>query len=173
MGLVDLPPGKQDESPHACGEEAVNRRALVLVVLSGLLLNPLQAVSWAHKADKVTLVKMEDDPNHGMVAVSCRIEGARRRYVCVIDSGATNTVVSDRVLEAQGPVVGMITANGVVRGHQREASLIIGEGLGVKLNAFVQSMLPEDVDIIVGQDVLRQFRTVVFDYGMRQVEFHR
>jgi hypothetical protein len=173
MGLVDLPLEKQDESPHPRGEEDVNMRALVLVVLSGLLLNPLQAVSWAHKPDKVTLVKMEDDPTYRMVSVSCRIGGDKRRYVCVIDSGATNTVVSDRVLEAQGPVVGMITANGVIRGHQREASFTIGEDLEVKSNAFVQSMLPQGVDIIVGQDVLRQFRTVVFDYGTRQVEFHR
>jgi hypothetical protein len=33
--------------------------------------------------------------------------------------------------------------------------------------------MPQDVDILLGQDVLRQFRSVVFDYDKQQVEFHR
>jgi hypothetical protein len=127
----------------------------------------------AQKINRATAVRMEDDPDHKMVGVSCRINAGRRRYICVIDSGATNTIISDRVLKAEGPLVEMITGNGVVRVHQREVSLTIADGLNLKSKAFVQPMMLRGVDILVGQDVLRQFRSVIFNYETRQVEFQR
>lgn len=151
----------------------MNLRGLGVIAFVGLVLNPLQATSWAHKAHNVTLVKMEDDPHYHMVWASCRIKGSPRRYVCVIDSGATTTIVSDRILPAEGPVVWMTTADGVVRANQREVSLIIAEVLEVRSKVSVEPMMPQGVDILVGQDVLRQFRSVIFDYENRQVEFQR
>ena len=116
---------------------------------------------------------MEDDPNHKMVGISCRINADRRRHVCVIDSGATYTVISDRILKPEGPLIPMSTANGVVYAHQREVSLTIADKLKLKSKAFVHSRMMEGIDILVGQDVLRQFRCVVFDYETRQVEFQQ
>jgi len=146
------------------------RQCLGVAACLALLTAP---ATTAQKTDKVTAVRMEDDPNHKMVGVSCRINAGRRRYICVIDSGATNTIVSDRVLKAEGPSVEMITGNGVVRVHQREVSLTIADGLNLKSKAFVQPMMVQGVDILVGQDVLRQFRSVVFNYETRQVEFQQ
>lgn len=151
---------------------AKRRARLCLGVAAGLALLTAPAMR-AQKVDKVTAVKMEDDPDHKMVGVSCRINAGRRRYVCVIDSGATNTIISDRVLKAEGPSVEMITGNGVVHVHQREVSLTIAEALNLKSKAFVQPMMLQGVDILVGQDVLRQFRSVNFNYETRQVEFQR
>jgi hypothetical protein len=142
----------------------------ILLELVGLVLLASQT-SPAQQISKVTAVRMEDDPYHQMVGVTCRVNGSRRRYVCVIDSGATNTIVSDRVLKAEGPLIEMTTGNGVVRVHQREVSLTIADGLELKAKALVQSMMLQGVDILVGQDVLRQFRFVIFDYEARQVEF--
>jgi hypothetical protein len=133
----------------------------------------IDPVTSAQKINKVTAVRMEDDPDHKMVGVSCRINAGRRRYVCVIDSGATNTIISDRVLKAEGPLGEMTTGNGVVRVHVREVSLTIADGLNLKSKAFVQSMMLPGVDILVGQDVLRQFRSVIFNYETRQVEFQQ
>lgn len=130
-------------------------------------------VASAQKINEVTSVRMEDDPDHKMVGVSCRINSGRRRYVCVIDSGASITIVSDRVVKAQGPVVEMTTGNGVVHVHQREVSLTIADGLNLKSKAFVQSMMLQGIDVLVGQDVLRQFRSVIFNYETRKVEFQR
>jgi len=144
------------------------RQCLGVAACLALLTAP---ATTAQKTDKVTAVRMEDDPNHKMVGVSCRINAGRRRYICVIDSGATNTIVSDRVLKAEGPSVEMITGNGVVRVHQREVSLTIADGLNLKSKAFVQPMMVQGVDILVGQDVLRQFRSVIFNYETREVEF--
>jgi hypothetical protein len=127
--------------------------------------------SRAQKMNKVTAVRMEDDPDRKMVLVPCQINRGRRRYICVIDSGATNTIISDRVLKAEGPLIQVTTGNGVVYVHQREVSLTIAEGLELKSKAFVQSKMLQAVDILVGQDVLRQFRSVIFDYETRQVEF--
>jgi hypothetical protein len=127
----------------------------------------------AQKINAVTVARMEDDPNHQMVAVSCQINAGRRRYICVIDSGASNTIISDRVLKAEGPLIEMTTGNGVVQVHQREVSLTIGDALEIKSKAFVQSMMLQGIDILIGQDVLRQFRSVIFDYETRQVEFQR
>lgn len=127
----------------------------------------------AQKSNEVTSVRMEDDPDHKMVWLPCRINSGPRRYVCVIDSGASITIVSDRVVKAEGPVVEMTTGNGVVRVHQREVSLTIAEGLNLKSKAFVQSMMLPGVDVLVGQDVLRQFRSVIFNYETREVEFQR
>jgi hypothetical protein len=105
--------------------------------------------------------------------VRCQLNGSERRYLCVIDSGATHTVISDRVLKAEGPLVDMTTANGVIHVHQRDVSLTIADGLEVKSKALVEPHMTEDIDILLGQDVLRQFRSVVFDYDNQQVEFHR
>lgn len=67
----------------------------------------------------------------------------------------------------------MTTGNGAVRVHQREVSLTLAKGLDVKSKALVQSRMVEGVDILVGQDVLRQFKYVTFDYENRKVEFQR
>src|SRR5579862_4720615 len=148
-----------------------NRRArLCLGVAASLALLAAPATR-AQNVKRVTSVRMEDDPDHKMVGVSCRINAGRRRYVCVIDSGATNTIISDRLLKADGPVVEMVTGNGVVRVHQQEVSLTIADGLNLKSKAFVQPMMLRGVDILVGQDVLRQFRSVIFNYEAQQVEF--
>ncbi len=163
----DVRPPKNARKPRA------NRRArqcLGVVACLALLTVP---ATRAQRINKVTAVRMEDDPDHKMVGVPCRINAGRRRYVCVIDSGATNTIISDRVLKADGPVVEMITGNGVVRVHQQEVSLTITDGLNLKSRAFVQPMMLRGVDILVGQDVLRQFRSVIFNYETRQVEFQQ
>ena len=150
--------------------KAKRRRLDILLGLVSLVLLASQT-SPAQQMSKVTAVRMEDDPYHQMVGVTCRVNGSRRRYVCVIDSGATNTIVSDRVLKAEGPLIEMTTGNGVVRVHQREVSLTIADGLELKAKALVQSMMLQGVDILVGQDLLRQFRFVIFDYEARQVKF--
>jgi hypothetical protein len=75
------------------------------------------------------------------------------------------------VIRAEGPAIAMTTGNGVVRVRQREVSLKIADLLELKSKAFVQSMMLQGVDILVGQDVLRQFRSVIFNYEARQVEF--
>jgi hypothetical protein len=142
------------------------------LIFAALVFNQPLWANRAHKMNKVTTVRMEDDPKHKMVGVSCQINGAGRHYVCVIDSGATNTVISDRVLKAEGPVIDLTTAGGVVHVHQREVSLTIADGLELKSSAVVQPMMLEEVDILVGQDVLRQFRFVIFNYEKQQVEFH-
>jgi hypothetical protein len=151
----------------------VSRKTLGPLVIAVLVLS---APLWArhrHKTDQPSAVRMEY-PSHNMVAVRCQISGSGRQYLCVIDSGATRTVISDRVLKAEGPLADLTTAAGVIHVHQREVSLTIADGLELKSKAVVESnTMPQDVDILLGQDVLRQFRSVVFDYDKQQVEFHR
>lgn len=130
-------------------------------------------VSRSQNTSVVTTAKMVIELEHGMVGIPCQIDSTKRSYTCVIDSGATYTVVSDRVVKAEGPVIEMTTGNGAVRVHQREVSLTIANGLEVKSKALVQSRMVEGVDILVGQDVLRQFKYVTFDYENRKVEFQR
>ena len=103
----------------------------------------------------------------------CQINGMKRRYTCVIDSGATYTIISDRVVKADGTAIDLTTGNGVVRVHQREVSITIAAGLELKSKALVQSGMVEGIDIFVGQDVLRQFKYVMFDYENHKVEFQR
>jgi hypothetical protein len=143
----------------------------ILLVISIALLAIRSGQTQA--ASIVTTVRMEADPDHKMVGVLCRVNGTEHSYICVIDSGATNTIISDRVLTGEGPTIDMTTGNGVVRVRQRVVSLTIAGGLRLKSKAYVQSAMPEGVDILVGQDVLRQFQFVIFDYENRQVEFQR
>ena len=131
------------------------------------------AQSWAQKTNVVTTVRMSTEPGRAMVGVPCKINGVQRRYVCVIDSGATYTVVSDRVIKAEGPIIEMTTGNGVVRVHQREVMLTIAEALELRPKVLVQDRMIDGVDILLGQDVLRQFRYITFDYENRKVEFQR
>ncbi len=170
-GILSGNPKFDVRRPKNAQNPAAKRRArLCLGVVACLALLTVPATR-AQRINKVTAVRMEDDPDHKMVGVPCRINAGRRRYICVIDSGATNTIISDRVLKAEGPSVEMITGNGVVRVHQQEVSLTFADRLNLKSRAFVQSMMLHDVDILVGQDVLRQFRSVIFNYETREVEF--
>lgn len=147
------------------------RGLLIFVVL---ILDQSLSANRPHKMNQVTAVRMEDDPRHKMVGVGCQVNGTGHRYVCVIDSGATYTVISDKVLKAEGPLANLTTANGVIRVHQREVSLTLANGMELKSQALVQSgLMPEGIDVLLGQDILRQFRLVVFDYENQQVEFHR
>jgi hypothetical protein len=157
--------------PKNAQNPGAKRRARQCLGVAACLALLTAPATRAQKINKVTAVRMEDDPDHKMVGVSCRISAGRRRYVCVIDSGASNTIISDRVLKAGGPLVEMTTGNGVVHVHQREVSLTIADGLNLKSKAFVQSTMLRGVDILVGQDVLRQFRSVIFNYETREVEF--
>jgi gag-polyprotein putative aspartyl protease len=141
-------------------------------LLACILFLPVPA-SRAQNVSIVTPVGMESDPDHKMVVVRCQVNGFPDPHACVIDSGATNTIISDRVVKAEGPIVEMSTGNGVVRVHQREVSLTIADRLEIKCKAFIQSRMPQGVDILIGQDVLRQFRFVILDYKNRLVEFQR
>jgi hypothetical protein len=145
---------------------------MILWLLACLALLAAQA-SWAQKTSVVATIRMATEPGHEMVGVPCQINGAKHRYICVIDSGATYTVVSDRVVRGEGPIIEMTTGNGVVRVHQREVSLTIAEGLELRSKVLVQTKMLEGVDILLGQDVLRQFKYVIFDYENRSVEFQR
>jgi len=159
--------------PKRVHNPRASRRAWQCMRIASCLALLTAPLTSAQRANKMTVVRMEDDPNQNVVAVSCKINAGRRRYVCVIDSGATNTIISDRVVKAEGPLVAMETGNGVVRGHLREVSLTIADGLNLNAKVFVQSMMVPGVDILVGQDVLRQFRSVSFNYETRQVEFQQ
>lgn len=152
----------------------MNTRRLGRVIFPVLVLNLSLWTGRPHRMNKVTTVPMDDAAKHGMVGVSCQINGAGRSYLCVIDTGAIYTLISDRVLKGEGPLTNLSTANGVIHVHERAVSLTLADGLELKFNAYVQSnMTLQDVDILVGQDVLRQFRSVIFDYEKQQVEFHR
>ena len=144
----------------------------VCIGLALAFISPMPAP--AHEPQSVTSVAMQDDPAHLMITVSCQIGGAGPVYRCVIDSGATHTMISEKLLKPKGPVIDVTTGNGVIRVHQQEVSLTIAGALKLKSQAFVQSTnMPEGVDVLLGQDVLRQFRSVIFDYDKHQVEFRR
>lgn len=149
----------------------MNRKRLVPLILAVLAFNTSLWARRPHKIKDVTSVRMEY-PTHNMVAVSCQINGARRWYDCVIDSGASSTIIADRLVKAEGPSIALSTGNGVIQVHQQEVSLTIA-GLELKSKASVSHLMPGDIDILVGQDVLRQFRSVIFDYEKQQVEFRR
>ena len=154
----------------------MNTKRLISVIFFLLVLNPSLWARRPHRINNVIAVRMEDyHVKQQMVAVSCQVNGAGQRHICVIDSGAAHTIISDRVLKAEGPLIDVTTANGVIHVHQREVSLTIADTLELKSTVFrvESSMTPPDVDILLGQDVLRQFRSVIFDYEKEQVEFHR
>ena len=125
------------------------------------------------KVSEVTTVRMDTDAAHKMVRVPCQINGGRYRYTCLIDSGATNTIISDRIVRADRKITEISTGGGVVRVGQREVVLTIADKLELKSKASIQSMMPEGIDILLGEDILRQFKFVIFDYENQQVEFQK
>jgi hypothetical protein len=150
----------------------MNARTLGLAVFVAIALNP-SALGCTQKTSTIITAKMESDPAHNLIGVRCRIKGSPHLYLCVIDSGATNTAVSDQVVKPQGIMVYMDTTNGVVRVPKREVSLTIADGPELKAQAFVPSKMPAGVQVLIGQDILRQFCSVVFDYNTREIEFRR
>src|SRR5579872_3410893 len=50
----------------------------------------------------------------GVVGVRCGINGSKRQYNCIVDSGASNTLVSDRILKPKGPLKHMATGAGMM-----------------------------------------------------------
>jgi hypothetical protein len=58
--------------------------------------------------------------------------------------------------------------------HQKMVSLNLAGQIELKANVFVQSgEMPGDAEVLLGEDVLRQFHAVVFNYEKQQVEFRR
>ena len=148
------------------------RIAMALVLCwTGVITLPSE--TRAQSASVVTTIRMTVEAGHEMVSIPCQVNGSVPLYTCVIDSGATYTVISDRVVKPTGPSIDMTTGNGVVRVHQREVSLTFADGMELKSKALVQQKMLPGVDILIGQDVLRQFKYVTFDYENRKVEFQR
>ena len=150
-------------------------KATISAVLLILVFDPFRFMIQAHSRDDVIAVRMQRDEDHWMIGVRCQIGGGSGKWhLCVIDSGASHTIISDRVLDAEGPLINITTGNGVVRGHARHVLFTIDERLQLDSLALVQSnMTPADIEILLGEDVLRQFRAVTFDYEKQEVDFHR
>jgi hypothetical protein len=157
---------------NAGREGDVNAKTLGLVVFASAALSPLPALGRAQTMSTLMAVNMEVAEND-LIGVRCQIKGSRRHYLCVIDSGATNTVISDQVIKPEGFRAYMDTTNGLVIVPIQEVSLIIADGPELKAQAFVPSKMPKGIQILIGQDVLRQFHSVVFDYKSRKIEFRR
>lgn len=153
----------------------MNGRALGSAILLIAAMDPSLFARQPRRVPDVVSVPMHLDTDHWMVGISCQISGGSgKSHVCVIDSGASHTVISDKVLKAEGPTIEVTTGNGVVQAHARHVRLTIAQGLELDSLALVQSnMTPSDVEILLGQDVLRQFRSVTFNYETQEVEFHR
>jgi hypothetical protein len=152
----------------------VNAKRQFSVLVFALVATPFLRADREHKIDQPIAVPMQADTRHLMISIGCQIDGKGPHYSCVIDSGATHTIVSDKIVKPDGPVVEVTTANGVVRMHQKRIRLSLSGQLDLETNAFVQSGgMPEDAEILLGEDVLRQFRSVVFNYEKEQVEFYR
>jgi hypothetical protein len=149
------------------------RRIVMALAMCCMGVTTVPPVALAQSSTVVTTIRMTVETGHEMVSIPCRVNGSERLYTCVIDSGATYTVISDRVVKPKGPSINMTTGNGVVRVHQREVSLTFADGMELKSKALVQERMLQGVDILVGQDVLRQFKYVTFDYENRKVEFQR
>jgi gag-polyprotein putative aspartyl protease len=171
--LADSAPNVKSHGTTGIFSLAVPSIPIMKAIFMGfIMLLAAQAIR-AQKTSVITAVPMETDPEHKMVQVPCKVSGADRRYVCIVDSGATNTIISDRVLKGGRSTSNVTTGNGVVRVHQREVLLTIGDGVEFRLNVYVQPAMVRGVDILIGQDVLRQFKFVILDYENRQVEFQK
>jgi hypothetical protein len=168
-----LGPSRNFASNH--GRLIVNGKILGSAILLIVAFDPSLFARHRDSAHNVVTVPMHVDTVYWMVGVSCEISGGSgERHLCVIDSGASHTVISDKVLKPEGPTIDVTTGNGVVRAHARHIRLTIGEGLQLDSLALVQpNMTPSGVEILVGQDVLRQFRSVTFNYERQEVEFRR
>jgi hypothetical protein len=154
---------------------SVNVKASISAILFILAFDPIRFALQAHSASDVIAVQMERDEDHWMVGVRCQIGGSSGKWhLCVIDSGASHTIISDKVLNAEGPLVDITTGNGAVRAHARQVRFTIDKRLQFDSLALVQSdMTPSDIEILLGEDVLRQFRSVTFDYEKQEIDFHR
>lgn len=153
----------------------MNIKVLLSTMLLLLAFGPLHFPRRAHDADAIVTVPMQGDRDHSMIGVRCQIGGRSGKWrTCVIDSGASHTIISDKVLKAEGPLVDITTANGVIRAHAQHVRFTIDERLQIDSLALVQSnMMPSDIEVLLGQDVLRQFRSITFDYEKQAVEFCR
>lgn len=131
------------------------------------------SVAVAKGKEKIVIVEMTPMIDKSVTGVLCGINGSKRQYHCLIDSGASNTLVSDRIVKPEGAVRQLLTGGGTIPVHEHEVSLTLADGFSVRLNAYVQFMMLEDIDVLIGQDLLRQFKSVAFDYARREVVFQR
>jgi hypothetical protein len=134
------------------------------------LLNPSLAMARSKRTNTIVMRPMLDGRAVGFL---CGINGSKPVYNCIIDSGASNTLVSDRILKPEGPVRHVITGGGVIPVHEQSVSFRLTDGLDVNVMAYVQLMTLDGMDVLIGQDFLRHFKSVVFDYERGQVKFQQ
>lgn len=109
----------------------------------------------------------------GVVEVRCGINGSKRQYNCIVDSGASNTLVSARILKPKGPLKHMATGAGMMPVYEQAIRLSIADGVDVDLTAYVEMAELRGIDVLIGQDFLRHFKSVVFDYAHNRFIFTR
>jgi len=107
----------------------------------------------------------------GTPVISIRLNG--HPYEFWLDTGASMTTVSDQILrpEKGDETMNMATATGITRVSRRRLAFSIAEfsSSHVCLLGHIDAAL--QIDVIVGQDFLRQFDSVTFDYARRRVIF--
>lgn len=102
---------------------------------------------------------------------------ANINYHFLIDTGATRTIVRSQFLTAETPTQSSYhrTHNGIIRSiiakHQFRFAGVLLHTVDVFDLDYLNELLPTPVGGIIGQDILRQFASVVFDYKRQTVTF--
>ena len=140
---------------------------LVVLVLALVLCSPAYAQTYS--------VPMQAQNQQRYVIVACKIEGIERELRCMIDSGAAQSMVSNRILKAAGSggSSNMVTPNGETLVFTRKVYFTIGT---LKFSG-VCILPPLDprmqFDAVIGEDVLQLFAKVTLDFSRRMVIFER
>ena len=109
--------------------------------------------------------------HQGLPCVPCSTN--RGNYDCVLDTGAAATVIDERSVAAT-VWLGAQQVDGLDGSHTMrllETSITVG-GVPLKVVAHVTNLRSTiGADVIIGEDVLRQFRSVTIDYKSKTALF--
>jgi len=108
----------------------------------------------------------------GHLYIPCSIGG--HGHECLLDTGATISVIDDRLYLGASPVTGTVDEVFVGGNHAGKLVRIIVEigGAEVEINAAAIKLRPEiEIDIIIGEDVLSRLKSVLIDYKNKVVVF--
>lgn len=117
------------------------------------------------------------DNLYNALIIELRLQGIIHR--ALVDTGATYTIVDASILPPNahkrqcGHSISM-TGNGLVKKHRLSMRFNLGEKyiMEIRVGQQIVTSHPEcPFSIIIGQDLLRQFRHITIDYVEKTIEF--
>lgn len=146
---------------------------------AGVAAEHIPACDWYEPSDRELEIGLVREPKFGNILVCLEVNG--RAGLMILDTGSSTTLVSPRLAGAgvadDQPLVMPLKGSGwVSSGRWGEVTIHLGSRYWVNRRVVIEDLQPMSnsldwpIDGVFGEDLLRQYRSVIIDYDKNTVK---